>query len=81
MKTKRVNLADAKAHLSEYARRVRKGERFILCDRNRPFAELRPITDLPQGRRPIGLGKGIFSMGSDFNDPDPEMEKLFGLGR
>ena len=38
-----VNIAEAKAKLSEYVEAVAKGERVIICNRNRPVAELRPI--------------------------------------
>lgn len=38
-----VNIADAKAHLSEYLREVKKGETLIICERNVPVAEVRPI--------------------------------------
>ena len=38
-----VNIAEAKARFSHYIRRVRNGESFILCDRNVPVAELRPL--------------------------------------
>jgi antitoxin (DNA-binding transcriptional repressor) of toxin-antitoxin stability system len=43
MKMTTINIHDAKTHLSAYARRIRKGERFILCERNKPFAEIRPL--------------------------------------
>lgn len=38
-----VNIADAKARLSEYVEAVSKGEHVIICNRNRPVAELRAI--------------------------------------
>ena len=57
MKGKMININEAKTHLSEYARRVKQGERFILCDRNKPFAEIRPFTLTPEGRRPFGVVK------------------------
>lgn len=44
----RVGIADLEAHLSEYVKRVKAGERIIVCDRETPVAELRPLsTDLP----------------------------------
>ena len=72
-----INIAEAKTHLSTYARRVKKGERIILCDRNKPFAELRPLQLTPEGRRPFGLAKGRIAVPRDFNEPDPEIEALF----
>ena len=80
MKETMINIGQAKAHLSEYARRVKNGERFILCDRNKPFAELRPLQ--VGGRRPFGLARGRIRLPEDFNAPDPEIERLFeGTGR
>ncbi|RYG23476.1 type II toxin-antitoxin system prevent-host-death family antitoxin [bacterium] len=38
---KRVNIADAKAHLSEYLREVKRGETLVICERNVPVAEVR----------------------------------------
>ena len=38
-----VNIAEAKAKLSEYVDAVAKGEQIIICNRNRPVAELRAI--------------------------------------
>jgi prevent-host-death family protein len=78
MKPVMVNINEAKTHLSEYARRVRRGERIILCDRNKPFAELRPLSVTEEGRRPFGLASGRLSLADDFNDTDPELDDLFG---
>ncbi len=78
MKSTMININDAKTHLSEYARRVRRGERFVICDRNKPFAELRPLPGGAEGRRPFGLAKGKIRLPEHFNDPDPEIESLFG---
>ena len=40
----RLNIHEAKTHLSKHLRRVKKGETIILCERNVPIAEIRPIT-------------------------------------
>lgn len=72
-----INIHDAKTHLSRYARRIRKGERFILCDRNKPFAEIRPLPADGSGRRPFGLARGLIHVPDDFNAPVPDIEELF----
>ncbi len=77
MKTTTININEAKTHLSRFARRVKQGERFILCDRNKPFAELRPLNLTAEGRRPFGLARGKVHLPEDFNDPDPRAEALF----
>lgn len=44
----RVGVAELKAHLSEYLRRAKAGEHIVVCDREVPVAELRPLkTGLP----------------------------------
>jgi len=45
----KVNIAEAKAHLSQCIRRVKAGERVILCERNLPVAELRLIEPAEEG--------------------------------
>ncbi len=77
MKTTITNIGEAKARLSEYARRVKNGKRIILCNRKKPFAEIRPLNLTPEGRRPFGLARGHIHLPDDFNKPDPETEALF----
>ncbi len=77
IKSNTVNIHEAKTHLSEIARRIKKGERFILCDRNRPFAEIRPLPATSDQRRPFGLARGKIQLPEDFNETDPEVEALF----
>lgn len=67
-----VNIADAKARLSEYLKRVERGETIVLARRNRPVAELRPLTGRPGPPRPIGLCRGEFAVPDDFDAPLPE---------
>jgi prevent-host-death family protein len=38
-----VNIFEAKAKLSEYLEAVARGERVLICNRNRPVAELRAL--------------------------------------
>ena len=38
-----VNIAEAKARLSEFVDAVARGERVVICNRNKPVAELRPV--------------------------------------
>ena len=78
MKTTMVNIGEAKARFSEYTRLVKSGQRIILCDRNKPFAEIRPLKLTTDGRRPFGLGKGRIRVPDAFNDPDPLIDALFG---
>lgn len=62
-----INLNEAKTHLSRYARRVKRGETIILCDRNRPFAEILPLGhSLPRRNRELGQFKGQCPVSSAF---------------
>ncbi|MFP4157429.1 MAG: type II toxin-antitoxin system Phd/YefM family antitoxin [Opitutales bacterium] len=50
-----ININEAKTHLSRYAKRVKAGESIILADRNKPFAEIRPLpASNPAKRRRLG---------------------------
>lgn len=74
-----VNLHEAKAHLSELLDRVEAGETVIICRRNKPVAELKPVP--PSGLaepRPIGLAKGVGHVLPSFFEPlDEELLALF----
>ncbi len=67
-----INVHEAKAHFSHYLDEVGKGESIILCKRNRPIAEIRPIKTKYHEPRPIGLGKGAFLVPDSFFDELPE---------
>jgi len=68
----RLNIHEAKTHLSKHLRRVKKGETIILCERNVPIAEIRPIKAENRTLRPIGLDKGRLVVPENFNDPLPD---------
>jgi len=68
----KVNIHDAKTHMSRYLERVAQGETIILCKRNIPVAEIRGIKKDKKTERPIGLAKGIFHVPDEFFDPLPD---------
>lgn len=67
-----INIHTAKTHLSHYLDEVEKGERIVVCKRNRPIAEIRPIPPRPAEKRPIGLAKGTFCVPDSFFDELPD---------
>ncbi len=77
-----LNLHEAKASFSSVARRVRAGETIILCDRNKPFAEIRPLAGIAPKRpkRRLGQLAGACIVPSDFNAPDLTLEDAFHHG-
>jgi len=68
----RLNIHEAKTHLSKYLEKVARGETIILCKRNIPIAEIRPIRPHKEQARPIGLAKGEFRVTDAFFEPLPE---------
>ena len=72
-----ININEAKARLSKYTKLVKAGETVILCDRNKPFAEIRPLDRRGSAPRIFGLSKGIFELGPEFFQADVEIGKMF----
>jgi antitoxin (DNA-binding transcriptional repressor) of toxin-antitoxin stability system len=68
----RLNIHEAKTHLSRYLNFLSKGEVILLCKRNKPFAEIRPIAPERKKPRPIGLAKGTFELTPAFFEPLPK---------
>ena len=69
---KKINIHDAKTHLSQYIEEVEHGETVLLCRRNQPVAELRPLAVHRHKPRPIGLAKGKFKVPASFFEDLPE---------
>ena len=75
---KRVNMHDAKTHLSRYVSQLEGGEPLLLCNRNRPVAEVRLVAR-KAGKPRIGVAKGEFVVPDTFFEPLPEaIRKVFG---
>ena len=66
----RVNIAEAKAHLSSYLDAVQKGEIVVLCRRNVPIAEIRPLPRRLLEPRPVGIDRGM-TVPASFFEPLP----------
>jgi len=69
---KKINMHEAKTHLSHYVEEVERGETFLLCRRNQPVAELRPLAPHRHKPRLIGLAKGKFKVPASFFEDLPE---------
>ncbi len=69
----KVNIHNAKTHLSRYVEELeRTGKPIILCRRNVPVAELRPLRKVRTQPRRIGLAAGRFTVSDEFFEPLPE---------
>jgi len=66
-----VNIFEVKAKLSEYLEAVARGERVMICKRNRPIAELRAV-DAPPAERRLGTAAGAVRMTPAFFEPLPD---------
>ena len=62
----KINTAEAKARLSHYLERVEGGETVVVCRRNVPIAEIRPLPKLPSTQRPVGIARGMKGPASFF---------------
>ena len=69
----RLNIREAKTHLSKYLTRAEKtGETIILCRRNQPIAEIRLLPKKRKTLRPLGLARGKGEILPGFFDPLPD---------
>lgn len=69
-----VNVNEVKTHLSSCLAKVAQGETVVICKRNKPVAEIRPISTVVRKKRPIGLAKKEypgFVVDQAFFDPLP----------
>lgn len=74
----RLNVHEAKTHLSQFLRRVEQGETILLCRHNRPIAEIRPLPGVQPKRRVFGLDQGKVIVPPEFFEPlDEETLEYF----
>ena len=66
----RINITEAKAHLSRYIEAVERGGTVIVCRRNVPVAEIRPLPQPLRDRRPVGIDRGM-EVPASFFEPLP----------
>ena len=77
----KVNIAEARASFSRYLARVEAGETIILCRRNLPIAEIRPIRNATSEKRPVGIDRGMAIPESFFEPlPDGLLQAFGGTG-
>ena len=67
----RLNVHQAKAHLSKYLDRLAEGETILLCKRNTPVAEIRAVPQVRKTKRPIGFAKKL-KIAKSFFKPLPD---------
>ncbi len=69
-----VSIDEIRRDPSAYLRRVEAGEMFLVVKNGRMVAEIKPITDSLDAKRPrpAGLCAGEFTVPEDFDEPLPE---------
>jgi antitoxin (DNA-binding transcriptional repressor) of toxin-antitoxin stability system len=67
----RINIHEAKTHLSRYLPNLEAGETIVLCKRNVPIAEIRPIRPRRREPRETGFMSGRFDIPDAFFEPLP----------
>ncbi len=74
----RVNIAEAKATLSRLLRAARNGEHVLICERNVPIAELRPVSPVRHVGRTLGVDTPGFEIPASFFEPLPgDIQRAF----
>jgi prevent-host-death family protein len=76
--SKVVTVTEAKTQLSRLIERVDAGEEIVIRRGARPVARLVGYATRPKSRRPGAL-RGQIWMSEDFDEPDEELECLFGM--
>jgi prevent-host-death family protein len=72
-----VTVTEAKTQLSRLLERVGAGEEIVIRRGQQPVAKIVGYRD-PPARRKMGALKGKIWMSEDFDEPDEEIERLFG---
>lgn len=68
----KLNIHEAKTHLSRYLKRLEAGETILLCKHNVPIAEIRPLPKQRTTPRPLGTAKGKVKVPPEFFEPLPD---------
>ena len=71
-----INMFEAKTHLSAWVQKALDGEEVIIAKAGKPLVRLEPIGSK---NRKLGGWQGKVKVASDFDEPSPEIESLFGI--
>ena len=76
----KVNIAEAKARLSSLLDQAQSGEAIVICRRNIPVAELRPLSLERKAPRRTGIDRGMKIPDSFFKPLPVELIEAFEGG-
>ncbi len=74
-----VTVTEAKTQLSRLIERAADGEEIVIRRGQRPMAKLVGYTAAQRKPRKPGDLRGQIWMSDDFDEPDEEIERLFGM--
>lgn len=74
-----INIHQAKTNLSKLIEKTLNGKDIVIAKAGKPVAKLVAYKEKLKPRKP-GLLKGKIWISDDFNDEDPEINKLFYEG-
>lgn len=75
-----LNIHEAKTNLSRYLNEMTADDRIVLCNRNRPVAEIRLLNKASKARK-LGVAAGEFSVPEAFFEPlDEDLLNAFEGG-
>ena len=77
MMKRQVSLYEAKTHLSALVEEAAEGEEIVIAKNGVPKARLVALSQPPKEPRKPANAFQFTYMAPDWNDPDPEFEKLF----
>lgn len=75
-----INIHQAKTNLSKLIEKTLNGEEVVIAKAGKPVAKLIAYKEKLKPRKP-GLWKGKIWVSDDFDDEDPEINKLFYEGK
>ncbi len=78
-----MNIAEAKAHLSELVARAEAGEEVLIARNGKPAVRITPIEPQLKAPRRLGVWEhlNLDIPDSVFFDPDPELERAVEASR
>jgi antitoxin (DNA-binding transcriptional repressor) of toxin-antitoxin stability system len=71
---KKLNIHEAKTHLSRHLAELGPNDVIVLCRNNEPVAEIRALPRRLARRRPWGVDRDLFVVPENFNEPLPSDE-------